>query len=543
MKEISREGILRMVGLAGSGSRRGGISSILDELEEQFQADALNITNYVRQLNNALRGFEAEEAEKWGTYAIWKEETDREVTTIAAHWDENDQLIGYSTTTQTAEMISSAVVGLATKTELQAATNQLSGLISRAQTTADAAATSAAASATWIGQNSQMIATIVGQFNQDGTLKYYSTTTQTATSITAAINANNATRKALDDPTGWEQGRWKASGGGVVGEDSNYYVRYRHSIDVSSLTLFYINTAYTLTVYFVTSSSAYISNTTVGGSSSGALAITIPGNAARAYIHVGSSHSATVSVSEVTSFGLIYTENNIVTSASISMYIQNELSWLVAQANIIVFNFTTAFQIQANGTAVFDLDTSGNLKITGKLTENSVIDSLVTLDTQKMGASLLNFKDASYVLTQSGTYLYTAYLHVIKRTTYNGKKSVYLPTLGQCRQMIGIAETDKREFCFEITVINQATSTSEAEYASTDPNNVYIVGGTHAYYRTTHDTSIRPRILRQTTSENEFNIQRGQVATIFIAYSKWVTRDQQGYADADGTFIASYLLG
>lgn len=402
MKEISREGILRIVGLAGSGSRRGGISSILDELEEQFQADALNITNYVRQLNNALRGFEAEEAEKWGTYAIWKEETDSEVTTIAAHWDENDHLIGYSTTTQTAEMISSAVVGLATKTELQAATNQLSGLISQAQTTANAAAKSAAASATWIGQNSQMISTIAAQFNSDGTLKYYSTTTQTATSITAAINANNATRKALDDPTGWEQGRWKASGGGVVGEDSNNFVRYRHSIDVSSLTLFYINTAYTLTVYFVTSSSAYISHTTVAGSSSGALAITIPGNAARAYIHVGSSHSAPVSVSEVTSFGLIYTENNIVTSASISMYIQNELSWLVAQANIIVFNFTTAFQIQANGTAVFDLDTSGNLKITGKLMENSVIDNNVSIDNVLVGGYPLNYK-VQYQTIPTGT--------------------------------------------------------------------------------------------------------------------------------------------
>ena len=70
-------------------------------------------------------------------------------------------------------------------------------------------------------------------------------------------------------------------------------------------------------------------------------------------------------------------EGDYVTSADLSLYVdKNMVSWLTGSANNVVFNFTNAFQIQSNGTAVLTLDSQGNLTILGALLENSEAEAL-----------------------------------------------------------------------------------------------------------------------------------------------------------------------
>lgn len=125
------------------------------------------------------------DALKGENMATWRINTNSHIMDIAAHWDENDQLIGYSTATQTANSISAAVVDLATKasvTNVQNSINTLNnttipglmddisvayGLARKAKDTAD----EAYAYGTTIDQHSDSISILSNRFNADGSLK------------------------------------------------------------------------------------------------------------------------------------------------------------------------------------------------------------------------------------------------------------------------------------------------------------------------------------------------------------------------------------
>ena len=218
------------------------IESTVQTNKQQTDAALSTLTT---NLQNEVNARIAADSAQDDVFATYKSQTDRSISSIAAHWDANDHLIGYSTTTQTAEAISSAVTSgintantnaqgyvkalkdiintdvlpdssgkyayttfktqtansfqsiaakwsdYYTQTEINTMNAGMNGLINTAQSTANSAAASAAASASWIGQNSDSIATVVAQFNSDGTLKNYSTTTQTAAMISSEVTAIN----------------------------------------------------------------------------------------------------------------------------------------------------------------------------------------------------------------------------------------------------------------------------------------------------------------------------------------------------------------
>ena len=117
--------------------------------------------------------------------ATWRINTNSHIMDIAAHWDENDQLIGYSTTSQTAQEISAAVVNLASKASVEGIQNSMNtlnnttipglisdisvahGLAQKAKDTADAAYSYG----TLINQHSDSISVLSNRFNADGSLK------------------------------------------------------------------------------------------------------------------------------------------------------------------------------------------------------------------------------------------------------------------------------------------------------------------------------------------------------------------------------------
>ena len=125
------------------------------------------------------------DALKGENMATWRINTNSHIMDIAAHWDENDQLIGYSTTSQTAQEISAAVVNLASKASVEGIQNSMNtlnnttipglisdisvahGLAQKAKDTADAAYSYG----TLISQHSDSISVLSNRFNADGSLK------------------------------------------------------------------------------------------------------------------------------------------------------------------------------------------------------------------------------------------------------------------------------------------------------------------------------------------------------------------------------------
>ena len=140
--------------------------------------------------------------------ATWRINTAGSIHDIAIKWDEDGNLIGYSTTKQTAEAISSAVSdgvsdaedytdGEITKAKKSAKdyTDELKGLIN---TDVLKDADGNFGYATFKQQTKDSIDAIAGKWDEDGNLIGYSTTKQTAKAISSAVSGK-ADSSALDD--------------------------------------------------------------------------------------------------------------------------------------------------------------------------------------------------------------------------------------------------------------------------------------------------------------------------------------------------------
>lgn len=155
------------------------------------------------------------------------------------------------------------------------------------------------------------------------------------------------------------------------------------------------------------------------------------------------------------------------TIGELSLYIENNLSWLSATADNIIFNFTKAFQIKANGSTVFDLDTNGNLKITGSLQANSTIGSL-TVDTsgsiKGSGSLVTNGVVSGYktqTITVSATNNSVQTIEVAKGLfvflTGNVTSNTHffqLPTFAELKSTLNISESIY--FSARLIIINQS---------------------------------------------------------------------------------------
>ena len=149
--------------------------------------------------------------------ATWRINTAGSIHDIAIKWDENGNLIGYSTTQQTADAISSAVAdgvsdaedytdGEITKAKKSAKdyTDELKGLIN---TDVLKDSDGNFGYATFKQQTKNSIDAIAGKWDENGNLIGYSTTQQTAEAISSAVSGK-ADSSALDDyllTTTWTQ--------------------------------------------------------------------------------------------------------------------------------------------------------------------------------------------------------------------------------------------------------------------------------------------------------------------------------------------------
>ena len=498
------------------------IESTVQTNKQQTDAALSTLTT---NLQNEVNARIAADSAQDDVFATYRSQTDRSISSIAAHWDANDHLIGYSTTTQTAEAISNAVTSgintantnaqgyvkalkdiintdvlpdssgkyayttfktqtansfqsiaakwsdYYTQTEINTMNAAMNGLINTAQSTANSAAASAAASASWIGQNSDSIATVVAQFNSDGTLKKYSTTTQTAAMISdevTAINNNLTTNYSTKTQTAnaissavtainndlttnystktqtanaissavtevneniqkleesWEQGAYGQTANKTLTElktNNNYAIRYSVLIPVTSSTAFYINDGYEVNVvYFDASKKSLGSRASVDHDSSDVgkpLSITPPANAVYGAIYIASS--STLAPSGFKNTGFLVVNKEIVTQAYLSLYVdKSSVSWLTGSADNVIFNFNNRFQIQHQGTAVLEVKANGDLEITGNLKPNSNIGTINPIQIDSSGNINRKAPDGSVIPLYAGRYVrYLNYASLAGRT-------------------------------------------------------------------------------------------------------------------------------
>ena len=181
----------QLIGYSTSQQTADAISSAVYGLAKSSEVTALNesltlkINSDIGTVNETIQSVNKENDDRAAVLATWQEQTDARITAIAGKWDSNGNLIGYSTSQQTADAISAAVVNLASKASVESVQNSINtlnnttipglisdisvahGLAQKAKDTADAAYSYG----TLINQHSDSISVLSNRFNADGSLK------------------------------------------------------------------------------------------------------------------------------------------------------------------------------------------------------------------------------------------------------------------------------------------------------------------------------------------------------------------------------------
>ena len=185
-----------------------GVSDAEDYTDGEITKAKKSAKDYTDELKALINTDVLKDADGNFGYATFKQQTKDSIDAIAGKWDENGNLIGYSTTKQTADAISSAVTdGVSdaedyTDTEITKAkksakdyTDELKGLIN---TDVLKDSDGNFGYATFKQQTQDSIDAIAGKWDEDGHLIGYSTTKQTAKAISTAVSGK-ADSSALDD--------------------------------------------------------------------------------------------------------------------------------------------------------------------------------------------------------------------------------------------------------------------------------------------------------------------------------------------------------
>ena len=367
--------------------------------------------------------------------------------------------------------------------------------------------------ATWVYQNDHLLSLMAAEFNADGTIKGYADLKIQVNGISTTVTNNKkaaddafatlnnttlpAIRKDIDDAYDLADSAWDKA------DDA------QDSVDTINATWIMQNQNKIELV------SALFDSQGKPTSASGLM--------------LSSSFAGlfTAAMSE----NKVATEGYIATYLAESGYVDDDgvreiISVATISADQIDFTFTKYSSWTAGGVTVMTLDTYGNLNITGALTQNAVIKG--SDGNEYNSTSVVNqFITYNLTLTSQSTYLYytNGAIQAIIKSSRDGDKNVYLPTLGNIRQALGISSYDNRDFCCQLTIINQAPMAGST-YAY---DNVFIYGGDQNYTDTVTSTSSRPRVMRG--ADDKFIQLEGKYSAIF--FITYINRK----------FIANYIKG
>ena len=190
--------------------------------------------------------------------------------------------------------------------------------------------------------------------------------TQESSIIQQSVAALETKKVAFNDSSEWEQ-------------LSGNFIRYKTNIKVTKYTLFYLNeifkdiSGYKLKLYvdFYNSSDTIVASKNADGQGSDIpLTMSVPSSAEYAKLRVYHPRRQPVP-SDAPEFGLMYTEDNVITQSNLSLYVEDNISWLSGSANNIQFTFDKTFKIYSKDESnvqheVLSLTPSGDLTIAGK---------------------------------------------------------------------------------------------------------------------------------------------------------------------------------
>ena len=459
------------------------IESTVQTNKQQTDAALGTLTT---NLQNEINARIAADSAQDDVFATYRSQTDRSISSIAAHWDSNDHLIGYSTTTQTAAMINTEVTAINNNLTTNYSTKtQTANAISSAVTAINNDLTTNYSTKT---QTANAISSAVTAINNDLTTNY-STKTQTANAISSAVTEVNENIQKLEES--WEQGAYGQTANKTLTElktSNNYAIRYSVLVPVTSSTAFYINDGYEVNVvYFDASKKSLGSRASVDHDSSDIgkpLSITPPSNAVYGAIYIASSSALAPSGFKNTGFLVVNKE--IVTQAYLSLYVDKQsVSWLTGSADNVIFNFNNRFQIQHQGTAVLEVKANGDLEITGNLKPNSNIGTINPIQIDSSGNINRKAPDGSVIPLYAGRYVrYLNYGDLAGRTytmsadddyvicngNYSDKK-IYLPYSPSQGKVVSIKNVGGVTLLYTSNSSHTIRKTDTAETQPVDINN------------------------------------------------------------------------
>ena len=188
------------------------VSQLDSTLRQKINEDIGTINGQITQISQNIDAVDRENDQRASVLATWQEQTSASITAIAGKWDADGNLIGYSTSNQTAAAISDAVYGLAKDADLDVVENAMSQLtnetlpairadITGAQNTADRAWDYGYSSMSWINQNKESIEGVVAKFDSRGhltELSGYMVESNFATLFSEALAEDGTVMKKAD---------------------------------------------------------------------------------------------------------------------------------------------------------------------------------------------------------------------------------------------------------------------------------------------------------------------------------------------------------
>ena len=181
--------------------------------------------------------------------------------------------------------------------------------------------------------------------------------TQTSNLIEQSVAALETKKIAFNNESEWE----KISGN---------MIRYKSTIDVTKYTLFYLKDIYRLYVDFYDSGGNVTTKSADGSGKDTPVSISVPIGAVSAKPKIYYSRRA-LETSDIAGCEFMYTEDNVITQSNLSLYVEDNISWLSGDANNIQFIFDKTFKIYSRDSnnalhEVLNLTPSGDLGIAGK---------------------------------------------------------------------------------------------------------------------------------------------------------------------------------
>ena len=337
-------------------------------------------------LQNEINARVAADSAQDDVFATYRSQTDRSISSIAAHWDANDHLIGYSTTEQTADMIKTKVeaYGYQTASQVDGRINNSTKWNSYTTTEQLPDKISQTVTASYIANTGALNGYAKTTDLPDMSLYYNkSYIDQMEDDLELGVKRVEQEIVSIADVGMWEQGDvdTDADAGSTYDQIKESYaraIRYKNLVAVNTETSFLLSSTYRLRfAYFNSSQKLTRIGSAVSPNTYGL--INVNANSSEPYVAVVVYHSqgSAMSPSSITSTGICMTKDNVVTSAYLSLYVDKQsVSWLKGAADYVIFDFTTLFQIKHNGDERLTLDTDGNLYIVGELKPGSRFGSV-----------------------------------------------------------------------------------------------------------------------------------------------------------------------